>query len=184
MKKLLLATILISGFAFSQEFVLTPENFKNKSDQTKDYVVIEAEGQTQKQLFDKTKMFIHSNYKNLKGDGYNEVEFSQIKLRARSNMDTGKKVLGYKVDMPFTNTYEIGFKDGKIMVKPYFEYIEKQDKYDSKIYLTGGSGVLGKSIFNKNGEIWMQGMYDGVLSQTNDFVNGLKAAINKADSEW
>lgn len=48
MKKLLLATILISGFAFGQEFTLTPENFKNKSDKTKDYLVIEAEGQTQK----------------------------------------------------------------------------------------------------------------------------------------
>lgn len=130
-------------------------------------------------------MHIHSDFKNLKGDGFNEVEFSQIKLRARSDMDTGKKMLGFKIEMPFTNTYEIGFKDGEIMIKSFFEYVDKQDKYNTKIYLTGGSGLLGKSIFNKNNEVWLPGMYDGIIAQTNSFVEGVKKAIeNNSSSDW
>lgn len=185
MKKLLLIVgIAFSSVLFSQEFLLTPENFKDKENPGKDFIVIEIPGKTQKQLFDEAKMFIHSNFKNLKGDGYNEVEFSQIKLRARSIIGTGRKMLGIEATIPFTNTYEIGFKDGKVMIKPYFEEAEKQDKYDTKIFLTGGSGVLGRSIFKKDNTVWMEELHKGVQDNTNNFVLKLIEMLKSEKSDW
>ncbi|MGA9213555.1 hypothetical protein [Kaistella sp.] len=185
MKKILLvAGLAICGIFTAQKFELTPNNFVNSDDKAKDFVVIEVSGKTQKQLFEETKMFIQSNFKNLKGDGYNEVEYSQIKLRARSIIGTGRKMLGIESTVPFTNVYEIGFKDGKVMIKPYFEEAEKQDKYDTKIYLTGGSGVLGRSIFKKDNTVWMEELYKGVQDNTNDFVSKLTEALKSEKSDW
>ncbi len=181
-KTITILAIGISIISFAQQFVLTPENFKNISDKSKDFVVIEFPGQNQKQIFDKAKMYIHSNFNNLKGDGYNEVEFSQIKLRASIIANAGK-TLGFTVTIPYSTVYELGFKDGKIMIRPFFEEAERQDKYNTKIYLTGGSGVLGKSIFKKDGSVWMPDFHSGVEESTNDFVAGLKDAINKSE-DW
>ena len=182
MKKLLLCLVLISGFAFSQEFVLTPDNFKNKSDETKNFVVLEFTELNQKQLFDKTKMFIHSKYKNLKGDGLNEVEFSQLKLRSRV-AGTTIKVFGEETIVSYlVTTVEIGFKDGKIMIKPNFDEFEGVGKDRLNTYLTGGNAFAQKSIFNKKGEIWMKNYYEVANNKTNEFVKELQSALSTNDN--
>ncbi|WP_300669599.1 hypothetical protein [Soonwooa sp.] len=182
MKKLLLVPIMAISFMGNSQFKLTPENFVTEYDNTKNFIVLEFPDQTQKQLFDKTKMYIHSNFKNLKGDGYNEVEYGQIKLR-ESAIAKVNKILGLATITYMINTYEINFKDAKIMIKPTFEDAYVDDNYDSNIFLTGGSVVLGKSIFKKDGKVWMEDLYNGITEKTNEFVNGLKSSIDKKD-DW
>lgn len=182
MKKVLSLLILISGFAFGQEFVLTPDNYKSKSDEAKNYVVLEFPGLSQKELFDKAKMFIHSKYKYLKGDGLNEVEPSHLKLRSRT-IGTKVKVFGTEMIASYLSTVtEIGFKDGKIMIKPYFEDFESDTSDAKKIYLTGGDSFMGKSIFNKKGEVWLKNHYDVANEKINQFVIDLKNAIASTEA--
>ncbi len=181
-KAILLFGMLASSVAFGQ-FKLTPNNFVNEESQDKNYIVLEFPEMTQKQIFEKAKMYIHSTFKNLKGDGFNEVEYSQIKLRASQGV-LEEKVFGLSgAIFDATNVYELNFKDGKMMVKPYFEYGNLRAKPAEKTYLTGGIGLLGKSIFKKDGTVWMEKQYKAIEDAVNNFVSELKAGISKSE-DW
>ncbi|OPC76215.1 hypothetical protein BAZ12_19590 [Elizabethkingia miricola] len=180
-------TILALGLvSFSNaQFKLTMDNFKNVEMQDKDYFVYEYPGLTQKQIFDKAKMYIHSNFKNLKGDGFNEVESSQIKLRSRQRFE-GNKVFGMANTWVLNNVYEFNFKDGKMMIKPVYEYVElpSSSGTEKSMYLTGGSGILGKSIFKKDGSVWIdKEIFNRIENTVNDFTNGLNKSITK-NEDW
>lgn len=171
MKKFTFLFILISGFLFSQEFKITPENYKNKNDETKNFVVLEFENKPKDVLFKKVKSYIISNYKGIKNDGYNEIENEQIVL----DVDKDRKFGGFQ-----RNRYEINFKDGKIMIKPSFNFIE--DSKGNKILLTGGNFII-ISVFNKEGKIRTQSLKEDIEGNANKFVLDIKSAIS-ADSEW
>ena len=66
-KAILLFGVLASCFIFGQ-FKLTPDNYRSVENPDKDYIVFEVPDMTQKQLFEKTKMYITSKYNNLKGN--------------------------------------------------------------------------------------------------------------------
>lgn len=182
MKNLILFLILISAYSFGQDFILTQDNFKSISDPTKNYIVLEFPEMNQKQLFDKSKMFIHSKFKNLKGDGLNEVEPSQLKMRSRVVGATVKVFGDETITSYLITTYELGFKDGKIMVKPHFDEFEGAGPDRNNTYLTGGN-AFAKSIYNKKGEIWIKYYYDIANDKTNQFVNDLKTSINSKE-DW
>ncbi len=185
MKSLLIIFSFISVLSYGQEFLLTQDNFKSKSDDSKNFVVIDLPDKTQKELFDKTKMHIHSNYSNLKGDGYNEVEYSQIKIVYTTIIDTGRRLLGMSVTKPYISAYEIGFKDGKVMIKPQFVEINNDDKYNNKIYLTSATSLMGKSIFKKNGSIQLKELHKAAEDSTNEFVEKLiKSLKEDSTSDW
>lgn len=180
-------TILAIGiFSISTaQFKLTPDNFKNAEMQEKDFIVFEYPGLTQKQIFDKAKMYIHSNFKNLKGDGFNEVEPSQIKLRSRQRFEANK-VFGMVNTWVLNSVYEFNFKDGKIMIRPVYEYIElpSSSGTEKSMYLTGGSGILGKSVFKKDGSVWVdKEIFNRIENTVNDFTNGLNKSITK-NEDW
>jgi len=173
MKKLLLFSVLIAGMTFGQTFKLTPENYKTADN--KDYVVYEFPGKSKTELFKTAKIYITSNYKNLKGDGYNEVEPDQIVLNLRANAGTIKRLGIPVIGGDFTNRYEINFKDEKIMVKPQFESIELPD---------GMGGLTDKQAFNKKGDVSINKIhFEGIQEKTNQFVEELQKGMQKS-SDW
>ncbi|RZJ51068.1 MAG: hypothetical protein EOO44_15190 [Flavobacterium sp.] len=182
MRKLLLIPLLFCSMAFSQEFILTANNYVNNTDESKNYIVVEYPDLSQKELFDKTKTFIHTKFQNLKGDGLNEVQFSHLKLRSKSP-GAYIKMFGSKNLTDYINiTYDISFKDGKVMIKAIFEDFEANDIAGEKTYLTGGNSWSGKSIFNKNGKIWLKEYFDDANNKANQFLQELKAYLsNKED---
>lgn len=179
-KAILLFGIMFSSVVFGQ-FKLTPNNFVSEENPEKDYVVLEFTELKEKELFIKTKTFIFNNFKNLKNDGYNEIESSHIKLRARQDVSS-TKVLGMVVGEYLTVTYEIDFKDGKIRIKPIYNEIEVEGNKSTKIYLTGGNALL-KSIFKKDGSPWFPKKISASEKAINDFIKGLKESFDKKN-EW
>ena len=113
MKKLSFLLILAISLFYGKEFILTPENFKNKENIEKDYVVIEMPNTSKEELFKRTKKFINSFYNNPKYIS-SEVENEQIVIDA-----IGKQ---FKVIYQFSGAnlwrmsykYEINFKDNAI----------------------------------------------------------------------
>lgn len=184
MKKaiLFLAMLVFTQVVFGQ-FKLTPNNYVSESNPDKNYIVLEFPDKSQKELFQKAKINIHSNYKNLKGDGFNEVEYDQIKLRISEEIPTGK-LLGLTVTSDLSLIIELKFKDGKILIQPTFVEMKKQQgKYVSEIYLTDGNAFLGKSIFNKKGEVWLKEHHKSAENYVNEFVKTLSASLNKKE-DW
>ena len=179
MKKIIiLSAIILTNLTFAQEFKLTSENFKEKSNPEKNYYVIELPGKPQNELFKKAKIYITGKYKGIKNDGYNEVESEQIVLDVNgSNEKTIIINLSGANVWSVSNRYELNFKDGKIMIKPIFRELSNTIERNST------AGI--SSLFNKKGEPRKEKAIAFVESETNDFVtnfiNGMK---NETSSEW
>jgi len=72
--------------------------------------------------------------------------------------------------------YEINFKDGKVMVKPYLYSFYNVMDYD------GSRGA--KNLFNKKGEARKQKAIDLAESEVNEFYNALIKGITKTNEDW
>ena len=177
MKKLLLIFgIVTAGFASAQKFDLTPNNFVNTDDKSKDFAVVEIPGKSQAELFKLPKIYLTSNYKNLKGNGYNEVEPNQIVLTLRSFSATTKLLGIPPIGGDFVNRYEINFKDGKVMIKPAFQYVEQPD---------GSGGLAEKDVFNSKGKLTVkEPVFEAIQNKTNEFISSFIAGISKDSSDW
>ena len=185
MKKII-TVLAISFFAniSAQEFKLTPENFKDKAD--KNFYIFEMPNLNQETLFKKAKIYFTSKYKNLKGDGYNEVEPNQIVLNVASKSATIKALGIAVIGGDFTNRYEISFKDGKVMIKPSFSTISLPDGSGGlqDVYLTGG-GLLTKSVFNKKGKVSInEKQFAGIEENTNDFIKQFTDSMSSNSDDW
>lgn len=178
MRKLfLLATVFITSFAFAQEFVLTPDGYKDKSSD-KNFYVFEVAGKSQSELFTKAKVFITATYKGLKNDGYNEVAPEQMVMDVNGNKEfmalinlSGANV--WKVN----NRYEINFKDGRVMIKPTFSYLDNAVDIGTKADIS--------TLFKKNGEARRPKAVEQIQIETNEFVSGLENALKStASDDW
>ena len=173
---LVIFALLTAAFAGAQKFDLTPNNFANADDKSKDFAVVEIPGKSQDELFKLAKIYLTSNYKNLKGDGYNEVEPNQIVLTLRSFSATTKLLGIPQIGGDFVNRYELNFKDGKVMIKPTFQYVEQPD---------GSGGLAEKDVFNSKGKLTVkQPVFEAIQNKTNEFVSDFITGISKDGSDW
>jgi hypothetical protein len=64
-KQLFLLTFLLSSYiGFAQEYVVTPNGLKNKSNVENSYLVIEAPDKSTTELYQNAIKFVNENYKN------------------------------------------------------------------------------------------------------------------------
>lgn len=179
MKKVFLLFLFAFNMAFAQEFILTPNNFADKADESKNYIVLEYPELNQKQIYDKAKIFIQSKFENLKSDGISEVEYSFIKIKTAA---PGTRIGGSLMSLMMV-TYELNFKDGKMMVKPILDHFDPAKRGGNTTYLTGGNSFSGKSIFNKEGKVTLKNYYEASNTNVNQFLNDLKNSLSKKE-DW
>lgn len=174
MKKLTILFILISGFMFSQKFILTPENFKNKEDQSKNYIVIDVKGKNKHDLFILVKKIITGNFIKMKSDSYTDIEDEQISFSLYSK-NTSLIFLTISGSNIYTlyNHYEINFKDEKLMIKPSYQYLTNFDGY--KEFL--------KDIYSRN-ESKREKEIIFIEKETNDFIYQINNLISNSTSDW
>lgn len=171
----LLSLLLFFTKTFSQEFELTSDNFKNKSEINNDYIVLEIPGKTKNELFTKSKEFINQYYNNPKYVT-SETENSQIVVNA----------FGSKYYMTMFNWYneyqiELQFKDDKIKVTPKFKWIKNYNG-GNDVPLVIGPGYLW-AVYNKKGKVMRSKSKEVAEQDLKDFVNGLLKKIN-SNNDW
>ena len=181
MKNLLLIVTLLFSFILnaqvvSQEFELTPENFRSKSESDKDYIVIEVPGKTNNELFNKSKQFINQYYNNPKFVT-SESDNSQIVINA----------YGSKYSMTMFSWYneyqiELQFKDGKIKLSPKFKWIKNYNGGDD-IPLVLSSGYMW-AVFNKKGKVMRSKSKEIAEQDLKDFVTGLLNKFHESSDNW
>jgi len=172
MRKLLLFTILISGFTFAQNFNFTSENFKNSSDNSKDYIVLEFPGKSKHDLFvsvKKTVQSINSTFGNALMDRFSDIEDEQITFNVVSN--NSRMIMlnfsGSNIYHVYTK-YELNFKEGKIMIKPIFLFLT--NKESNQEYLT--------NLWNRK-ESKLSKAVSFVAQENESFIQVFKSAIEK-----
>lgn len=170
-------TILSATLAFSQEFILTEDNYKLKDDNSKNYTVLDFPGKNKEELFILTKKYISSNYRSVENEEYKEVVNEQIisditSLTSRTIFISKKGPNIWRV----VNSYEINFKDFKIMIRPTFLHLVNTDNNTKT--------TIG-SFYDSRGILRLQNATYFVDAFTNTFVRNLKKEIlDGKTSDW
>ncbi|MGX9985881.1 hypothetical protein [Soonwooa purpurea] len=182
MKKLLLLSALLNCVLLFSQFTLTTDNFKNATDPEKNYIIIEAKEKNKLDLFKSVKSYINSTFKGVKQGSYNEIEPDQIVIDVEST--TGYvKILGIEQSLGEANIrYEFNFKDGKIMIKPFFQKLTLPD--NNVLNLTGGNMLI-KAVFNNNGKVSIKKQtFEGLQNLPNKMVENITKSIINQNSDW
>ena len=174
MKKLLLSAVLFSGLAFGQ-FTITPENFKSIDYNSKDYIVLAFPNKSKHELFVAAKKLVNAKFEKTTSKEYTEIENEQITFSSFSSKSqlimlnfAGSNI--YHVH----NQYELNFKDGKVMVKPIYQYLtnfESNQVYIGDLYKKKEQRIIKASEF--------------INQETNGFVSELKGYLsNSVNEDW
>lgn len=167
MKKLILLFVLISNIAFSQKFILTPQNLVNAEDNSKSYIVLEFPEKTKEELYKSFKIYFQKLYDNSNFTMTN-TENEQIVINNRDvYVGLGFSYYYYK------DIYT--FKDGKVKYEPYFEKLSKGTGFDEEFIFLQGSG----GIYKLNGSLSKEKAKNAVESSVNLKLLILKIEINK-----
>lgn len=191
MKKIILIISLVtlfSGKALAQGFNLTQDGFTSASDQSKSFVILEANG-TQQELYNKTKTYLMRLYKSPK-DVLSEAYPETITINGISKDAVQKKTMGMIVtsyDMNYTIV--LMFKDGKIRIDaPSFSLFSYGNGKPIKMHLKGksnggfGSEVI-NTIYNDKGNLKAEYAKKQLESFFNEYIQNLKNGIVEYDKE-
>lgn len=151
MKKLILLSILVfSNFYFAQ-ITVTSNGLKNSNEIEKSYVVLDAEGETAKQLYDNALKYILKNYKSPENVIKAKIEGEYLKFVTHVDNFLVINNSGAKITIDADYTIELYFKEGKVK----FEVIELNMYAQNggyKVIFSGGA-FEGYPIYNKKGEL-------------------------------
>ena len=144
--------LILNFIGIAQEYEVTPEGLKDKSNIEKAYLVIESPDKKSSELYENAIKYINENYKNpsevIKGKTENEY------LRFETYIPQFTKVnnSGAKLDVSMKYTTELRFKDNKVR----FEISELVITADNGGRSVPFSGSIwnGYPIYNqKNGKL-------------------------------
>lgn len=167
----------------AQTVKLTPNNFVDSADETKNYVVIEAPGKTKEQLYTDILAFVRKYYNNPKFVT-TTTENQQIVVDALANEAVRTTIvlagsnlwdLEYKVDMQF--------KDGRIRLEPIYKFLNNGEGTSISLI---GKKVLGSAtgIFNDKGKVLKDKPPVQIENFMNDYIQKIKIAATKPAENW
>lgn len=176
-KSLIILTILLSTFVFSQEFIFTENNYKLKEDNSKDYIVIDFPGKNKEELYILAKKYINSNYPEAKSEDLKEIQNEQIiaDVTSQSSRTIYINKKGSNV-WNVVNNFEISFKDNKIKVHPIFTHL---------INTADGSKITIGAFYNSRGILRLENASYFAEAFTNTFIRNLKKEmIENKSNDW
>lgn len=186
MKKILvLVFVIMSIYSNAQTLVVTPNGLRDSSNIEKEYVVLNIENKTAKELYDNMMKYINLNYKNPKEVIKGSVESDFIKFDTYVGGFPLVKSIGVTMEMGTTYTILLSFQDNKIK----FEIIDlvMKNRNGPMKAIFSGSAMSGYAIFNKSGELKRE---ETKLDIENYFNNKIKSIIDaaydkaKARKDW
>ncbi|MES2813216.1 MAG: DUF4468 domain-containing protein [Bacteroidota bacterium] len=173
MKKIFFA-LLITCSSYSQnKMQLNPKGFEP--------VVTEMEGQTSAQLFEKTKMWVQTYYKNPKEVSAAEIQNEMIRINGYSGNCYETKALGMTNVFGCTYSIEIEFKEGKYL---YTMNINEMTSRGQRVLYTY------KDFFKDSGEVrkvyaksveTMNSTANNIYNSLFDYLSG---KVQTAKKDW
>lgn len=186
-KYILLLFIAISTCFYAQNLTVTPNGLVNSSDNEKSYIVLDIDGKTSKQLYDKAISYINLYYKSPDDVIKGKIEGDFVKyITHAQNFLVVKR--GGIINIHTDYTIQLNFKDNKVK----FEIIELDmyatDTNNNPSFRVECSGSQMKCypIYDKKGKLKMPDVKDNIEiyfnSQSRSLENYLNDKVN--DDEW
>ena len=185
MNKALFLLIFFCSFGYGQKLTVTSEGLKDSEDPTKVYVVINLEGKTAQQLYERSLKFITKKYKNpdlvIKG----KIENEYIKITTHATDFITIKNSFAKVPISVDYNYELSFKDNKVK----FE-VSNIDMYDKsgkfKLQFKGEGAFSGYYIYNMKDELKKPEAKTDIENYFNSLIAYITENLKEtpADDKW
>lgn len=189
MKKVIFLALVVvfSTSIFSQNvgFSVTRDGLRDINDETKDYIVINVENATAKELYDRAVKYVQEVYKSpdnvIKGN--TQGEYLRIHTFASDFMRYNNS--GAKISIDAEYYIELRFKDEKVR----YEIVNLTMKGKNSSYEVKFSGGLmsGYVIYKNNGDLFKKEAKIDVENYFNGQVSSLLLYLdnnNKTKDDW
>lgn len=176
MKKILVFVFVIMCiYTNAQTLVVTQNGLRDSSNIEKEYVVLNVENKTAKELYDNIMKYINLNYKNPKEVIKGSVEADFIKFDTYVSGFPLVKSMGVTMEMGTNYTTLLSFQDNKIK----FEILDlvMKNRNGPTVTIFSGSAFSGYAIFNKSGELKRD---ETKIDIENYFNNKIKSIVDAA----
>jgi len=185
---LVIATILsMNGFAQNAQFIVTKDGLRDANDETKNFVVIEVENVTAKELYDRSVKYVQEVYKNPDNviKGSTNGEYLRIHTFVPSFMRYNNS--GAKISIDADYYVELRFKDGKVR----YEIVNlsmKGSGINSKYEVKFSGGIMsGYIIYKNNGDLFKKEAKTDIEDYFNKQILALQLYLNnnsKTEDNW
>ncbi|MCW8310124.1 DUF4468 domain-containing protein [Sphingobacterium sp. InxBP1] len=183
-KQIFLAITLciVMGFAQAQTMKLTPNDFVDAADESKNYVVLNFPGKSQQELYKAVLKFANSVY-NRPEKVITKVEGEQIVLDAMEKQVTSWGRL--RKDLDFFYKITMDFKDGRMRFSPNYKYLEGYDGIEYPLVKKSNLWVK-TAMFNTGGKVRREAAQQDLEKFINDFIVAIANSINssKTNDNW
>lgn len=175
--------MFLSIFLYGQKFVLTPDGVVNSGEPEKDYIVMEFDGLSQTELYQKTELFTTDLMFDPK-EAISFVEYEVIKISGfQENAIRRNKYHAF--DLRYTLTFK--FKDGKIRIDTPTMEMTAFNQHEQTLHVQHKADLAGFNIgiYNPEGTLKSKMAKLDLETFFNTIVDNLAAQIvGKEDDEW
>jgi len=185
MKKIILTLLLMTTFVNAQvKYVdFTINGFVNAENPNQDYIVIDFEGKTQKELYNSFSTYFTTEFISVK-DVINSVENETITITALSDkaVEYGKTRVRQKYDLYYN--IQFLFKDEKVRINmPNILALYDEGGSDLKIYMERNDMSLYPTIFNVDKTVRSQYSINSLENFFNKEINEVVKLVKSDENK-
>ena len=166
---------LVSFSAAAQSFTLTPAGFTSETEQSKAYVVLQVEGQSQQELYQRTLAYLHTLYRSPK-DVLSPLENESITVRGFAERAIPRNSF-HVFDMDYSLTLQ--FRDGQVRINaPSFALTAFSDK-PQELRLVSSNALDGSvlGIYSPKHQLKSPKAKEALEAFFQDYIAQLEAAL-------
>lgn len=173
--------LVTTVFANAQSMKLTPNDFVDAADETKNYVVLNFAGKSQSDLYKAVLKFVNSYYNNPEKVA-TKIEGEQIVVDAMAEKATG---WGRGNDLDFFYKITMDFKDGRLRFSPNYKYLENYNGIEYPLVKKSNLWVK-TALFNTDGKVRRETAKQQLEKFINNYIIAITNSINtsKSNDNW
>ena len=180
MKNIILLFTFLSSFQLiAQQYVVTPSGLRDAKNSEKEYVVIEVEGLSAKQLYDNSIKYINENYKNPEEVLKAKTDGEYLKFDTYDPNFIIYNNSSFEVPIKANYTTELRFKEGRVRYE--IKNLEMKAKSANFYVLFTGGMMEGYIVYKKNGKLFKEKAKTDIESYFNNTVSGLSKFLSGED---
>lgn len=172
---------LAALFVQAQSMKLTPNDFVDTTDESKNYVVLNFEGKSQQDLYKAVLKFVNSYYNNPE-KVTTKIEGEQIVIDAIQQKATG---WGRGNDLDFFYKITMDFKDGRLRFSPNYKYLENYNGIEYPLVKKSNLWVK-TALFNSDGKVRKEAAQQELEKFINNYIASVAKSIsdNNSNDNW
>jgi hypothetical protein len=173
--------LVATTFANAQSMKLTPNDFVDAADESKNYIVLNFAGKSQSDLYKAVLKFVNSHYNNPEKVA-TKIEDEQIVIDA---MEQKATAWGRGNALDFFYKITMDFKDGRLRFAPNYKYLVNYNGIEYPLVKKSNLWVK-TALFNTDGKVRREAAKQELEKFINNYIRAITNSINtsKSNDNW